>query len=81
MPEIEKLAEVYRDFGNIRELSYPAGAFTRTAFFDEVLRKYFGELPAGLQAKPLVDRIPENIRTDFLIDFLVAGGKYRRQRR
>ena len=25
--------------------------------------------------------IPENIRTDFLIDFLVAGVKYRRQRR
>ncbi len=79
VPEIESLAEVYRNFGKVNDLLYPTGMFTRMAFFEDVLRKYFGELTDDLKAKKLSDLVPEEIRTDFLIDFLVAGGKFRRK--
>ena len=79
VPEIEKLAEVYRNFGDMSVLSYPAGMFARMAYYGGVIRKYFGELTEEQKQKPLRDLVTDDIRTDFLIDLMVASGKFRRE--
>ena len=79
VPEIEKLSEVYREFGKSDSFSYPAGMFAGMEYFGEVIRKYFGALAEEQQKKPLQDLVSADIRTDILIDFMVAGGKFRRK--
>ena len=79
VPEIEKLAEVYRNFGDMSGLIYPAGMLAGMAYYGDVIRKYFGELTEEQKLMPLRDLAAEDIRTDFLIDFMVASAKFRRK--
>ena len=59
------------------ELQYPVGTFEGLIFYDEVIRRYFGELSEDRKAEKLCDMIPENVRDDFLMDFKTASEKFR----
>ena len=79
VPEIEKLAEVYRNFGDVSGLVYPVGMLADMTYYGDVIRKYFGELTEEQKQIPLRDLVSEDIRTDFLIDFMVSSAKFRRK--
>ena len=59
------------------ELQYPVGAFEGLIFYDEVIRRYFGEIPESRKAEKLCEIIPEEVREDFLADFRTASEQFR----
>ena len=79
VPEIEKLAGVYRNWGNLSAYTIPAGILAKIPFFSEVMEKYFGTLSEEDERKPLADLKTEKNRQDFLVDLSKAAGHISRK--
>ncbi|MBR3643175.1 MAG: carboxylesterase family protein, partial [Parasporobacterium sp.] len=81
VPEIEKLAEVYMNWGDLSQYSWPAGVFEKITFFSDVIRKYFGKLGDEQAGIPLKSLVTEEILEDFQTDMMKAAAKFRRKNR
>ncbi|MBR6323043.1 MAG: carboxylesterase family protein [Lachnospiraceae bacterium] len=79
VPEIEKLAEVYRNWGDLTSYTLPAGVFAHLPFFSEMISAHFGTLSVEDAKKPLSALVPAEDRTQFLVDLAKAAGRFNRK--